>query len=146
MASAKDLFNDDEKESVVAAIRAVELSTSGEIRVHIDDRCDGDAFQRAVKVFIHLNMDKKPFRNAVLIYVAVKDKKFSIVGDIAIHEKVGEKYWKKILVEMEHHFSLGLFTDGIKEAIQTVGHTLSKYFPAIDELDKNTLPDDISFE
>ena len=40
MASAKDFFNEAEKDAIVAAIRKAELHTSGEIRVHVDDRCD----------------------------------------------------------------------------------------------------------
>ena len=67
MASAKDFFNEAEKDAIVAAIRKAELHTSGEIRVHVDDRCDQEVYDRAVKVFQHLRMDTKPFRNAVLI-------------------------------------------------------------------------------
>lgn len=146
MASARDFFNETEKNAVVTAIREVELHTSGEIRVHIDDRCDGVAFQRAVKVFLHLKMDKKPFRNAVLIYVAVKDKKFSVIGDVAFHEKVGDAYWKNISASLHNHFVQGQFSSGIIDAIQTIGKTLTAYFPDVDELDRNILPDDISFE
>lgn len=146
MASAKDFFSEAEKEAVVNAIRTAELHTSGEIRVHVDDRCDGDAYERAVKVFLHLNMDRKPFRNAVLIYVAVKDKKFSVIGDEAIHEKVGDTYWKTVSRQLHNDFKEGRFTQGILNSIQTIGQTLATYFPDVDELDRNNLPDDISFE
>jgi uncharacterized membrane protein len=146
MASAKDFFSEAEQEAIVNAIRAAELHTSGEIRVHADNRCDGDAFKRAQIVFHSLQMDRKPFKNSVLIYVAVKDKKFALIGDEAIHTKVGDSYWKNISQAMQSQFKEGNFTLGIIEAIQTIGQTLAKYFPDIDELDKNTLPDDISFE
>lgn len=146
MASAKNFFNEAEKDAIVAAIRKAELHTSGEIRVHLDDRCDQDVYDRAVKVFQYLNMDRKPFRNAVLIYVAVKDKKFSVIGDEALHEKVGSDYWKRITQQLHDDFRTGLFGNGIIKAITTVGNTLTKYFPDIDELDRNEIPDDISFE
>jgi len=146
MASAKDFFSDAEKQTVVDAIRSAEQHTSGEIRVHMDDRCDGNAYDRAVKIFMHLNMDRKPFRNAVLIYVAVKDKKFSIIGDIAIHEKVGNNYWKDITHQLHDDFKNGRFTQGILNSIHSIGNTLSAYFPHLDELERNSIPDDISFE
>lgn len=146
MASAKNFLKDDEKDAVVAAIRQVELHTSGEIRVHIDDRCEQDAYQRAVTIFEHLNMDKMPFRNAVLIYIAVKDRKFSIIGDEAIHEKLGDGFWKEISRELHNDFENYNFSIGIINTIETIGKELIKYFPNIDELDRNELPDDISFE
>lgn len=146
MASAKDFFNDAEKETVVAAIRNAELHTSGEICVHLDDRCDGNPYNRAIKVFMHLNMDKKPFRNAVLIYVAVKDKKCSVIGDVALHEKVGNDYWKNIIHTLSANFKNGQYEQGIIHAITTIGATLAFYFPNVDDLDRNTLPDEISFE
>lgn len=146
MASAIDFFNEAEKDAIVAAIRNVEMQTSGEIRVHIDDRCDKDAFDRAVNIFQHLNMDKTPFRNGVLIYVAVKDRKFSVIGDEALHHKVGNDYWKEISHQLHTDFASGNYGDGIIKAVNTIGATLAKYFPTVDELDRNVLPDDISFE
>ena len=62
MASAKDFFSEAEQEAIVNAIRAAELHTSGEIRVHADNRCYGDAFKRAQIVFHSLQMDRKPFQ------------------------------------------------------------------------------------
>lgn len=146
MASAKDFFNEAEKDAIVAAIRKAELHTSGEIRVHVDDRCDQEAYDRAIKVFQHLRMDTKPFRNAVLIYVAVKDRKFSIIGDEALHEKVGSDYWKLLTSQLHNDFVAGQYANGILKSIATIGNTLAKYFPDVDELDRNELPDDISFE
>ena len=146
MASAKYFFNEAEQEAIVTAIRKVELYTSGEIRVHVDDRCDQEAFDRAVKLFQHLKMDTKPFRNGVLIYVAVKDRKFSVVGDEAMHEKVGNQYWKAITQQLHNDFQQANYGNGIIKAVETIGATLAKYFPNVDELDRNELPDDISFE
>lgn len=146
MASAKHFLTEAEKNSIVAAIRKAELHSSGEIRVHIDDRCDNDAYDRAVKVFQHLDMDKKIFRNAVLIYIAVKDRKFSVIGDEALHEKVGKDFWKNITEQLHNDFQMNNIGTGICNAIDTIGVALLKYFPAIDELDRNELPDDISYE
>lgn len=146
MASAKHFLMEAEKNSIVAAIRKAELHSSGEIRVHIDDRCDNDAYDRAVKVFQHLDMDKKIFRNAVLIYIAVKDRKFSVIGDEALHEKVGKDFWKNITEQLHNDFQMNNIGTGICNAIDTIGVALLKYFPAIDELDRNELPDDISYE
>ncbi|MFN8237083.1 MAG: TPM domain-containing protein [Chitinophagales bacterium] len=146
MASAKTFLSDVEKDAVVAAIREAELHTSGEIRVHIDDRCDQDAYDRALKVFQSLKMYKTPFRNAVLLYIAVKDKKFAIIGDEAIHMKVHPDFWNVLLQELKENFSNEHFMEGITRCVHTIGTTLSTHFPDIDQLDRNELPNDLSFE
>ncbi len=146
MASAKTFLSDVEKDAVVAAIREAELHTSGEIRVHIDDRCDQDAYDRALKVFQSLKMYKTPFRNAVLLYIAVKDKKFAIIGDEAIHRKVHADFWNTLLLRLKDDFSNQHFMEGISQCVHTIGLILSTHFPDIDQLDRNELPDDLSFE
>ncbi|MBK9328014.1 MAG: TPM domain-containing protein [Sphingobacteriales bacterium] len=146
MASAKTFLSDVEKDTVVAAIREAELHTSGEIRVHIDDRCDQDAYDRALKVFQSLKMYKTPFRNGVLLYIAVKDKKFAIIGDEAIHQKVHPDFWDVVLGNLREDFSSQHFMEGIMKCVQTIGITLSTHFPDIDQLDRNDLPNDLSFE
>jgi uncharacterized membrane protein len=145
MASAKTFLTDLEKDSVAAAIRAAEQHTSGEIRVHIEDTCDGDSYTKAVKIFQQLNMDKTPFRNAVLLYISVKDHKIAIVGDEAIHHKVHNEYWKKIIAQLHDDFAGNRFCTGITHAVNSIGKTLANYFPNLEQLDRNELPNDISF-
>lgn len=145
MISAKNFLTDEEKNKVVTAIRTVETNTTGEIRIHIDDSCDEDVLDRAVEIFYHLRMDKTIFRNGVLIYIAVKNKQFAIIGDEAIHQKVDAHYWKDISFELNNDFQYKQPTEAILHAIQTIGNTLAQYFPALDNFDKNELPNEISY-
>ena len=146
MASSINFLSVSEKDAVVSAIRAAEATTSGEIRIHIDDRCDEEVLDRAVKVFHHLRMDKTVFRNGVLIYIAVRDRQFAVIGDEAIHKKVDDDFWKDISHQLHNSFKNEQAFQGILNAIETIGKTLSTYFPDIDKLDRNELPDDISYE
>ena len=54
----QDFLSKEEQEMIVSAIREAEMNTSGEIRVHIDDTCEGDAYRKAVEVFYRLGMEK----------------------------------------------------------------------------------------
>lgn len=146
MASAKNFFNDEERKAIIAAIRKVEIHSSGEIRVRIEDRCDDNAYDRAVKVFYFLKMDKTSFRNGVLIYIAVRDRKFAVIGDEAIDHKVDNRFWLSITQNLHNDFINQKYTNGVINAIELVGNALIKYFPDVDELDRNELPNDISFE
>lgn len=136
-------FTADQEESIVAAIREAEKNTSGEIRVHIEQRCKGDAFKRATQVFHALRMDATKLHNGVLFYIATQDHKFAIIGDSGINQKVPAGYWESIRDSMQNKFRQGLFTDGLTEGIVATGVMLKQFFPYQKD-DANELPDGIS--
>ena len=144
MSSASNFFTKEQQEYLRQAIMNAELDTSGEIRVHIENTCTGDAMDRALAVFKKLGMIKTESRNGVLIYLAVKNRKFAIIGDEGIHAVVTEIFWESIKNKMMNQFRENHFTEGLVEAITETGIQLKKYFPYKSD-DKNELPDDISF-
>ena len=144
MASIKDFLSQEEKEEVVAAIKEAELNTSGEIRLHIDNKCKEDVMDHAAFVFEKLQMHKTELRNGVLFYLAVKDHKFAILGDAGINAKVPENFWDNIKNHMENLFKQGEFANGLSEGIKMAGEQLKKHFPYQSD-DVNELPDEISF-
>ena len=144
MSSASNFFTKEQQEYLRQAIMNAELDTSGEIRVHIENTCTGDAMDRALAVFKKLGMIKTESRNGVLIYLAVKNRKFAIIGDEGIHAVVTEIFWESIKNKMLNQFRENHFTEGLVEAITETGIQLKKYFPYKSD-DKNELPDDISF-
>lgn len=146
MSSAKNFLKTYEKDLIVATIRKAELETTGEIRVHIDDRCDGDAMDRAIELFYHLKIDKTRFKNGTLIYITTEDKKFAVIGDEAIHEKVGSKFWNDITQKLHKDFTENNYCKGVVESIERISDILKKYFPQTDNLKHNELSDEISFE
>ncbi len=125
-------------------IKEAELNTSGEIRIHIENHCSGDVFQRGVALFHTLNMHSTAQRNGVLFYLAVKDKKFSIIGDKGIDQKVAHDFWDEIKKEMSLSFKEGKFTEGLSDAIEKAGKQLKVHFP-YQSNDTNELSDEISF-
>jgi uncharacterized membrane protein len=143
--SAKNFFSPKQQDIVVAAIREAEKNTSGEIRVHIEDKCEGDAMDKAVVIFKKLKMHKTAQHNGVLFYLAVKSKKFSVIGDKGINEKVPADFWDGIKDKTIAHFKDGEFAQGLSEAIRECGVQLKTYFPYNND-DKNELSDDISFK
>jgi len=140
------LFTEEQKSRILKVIKEAELDTSGEIRVHIENTCtSGDAFTRGVELLFKLQMHKTAQRNAVLFYLAVKDKKFSIVGDEGINNVVPPNFWDDIRNNMAKCFREGEFTEGICQAIDEAGRQLKAHFPYHSE-DKNELSDEISFD
>jgi uncharacterized membrane protein len=142
--SARYFFSPEEQQHIRLAIQNAELDTSGEIRVHIENVCSGEVLDRAAHLFKQLGMNKTQLRNGVLIYLAVKTRKFAIIGDSGINKVVPPDFWDDIKRKMADHFKSNSFEKGLYEAIKAVGEHLKTYFPYQND-DVNELPDDISF-
>ncbi len=138
----KKFLTKEEQLSVLQAIADAEKETSGEIRIHVTDKCKGDILDSAAHFFRRLKMHKAELRNCVLVYLAISDRKFAVIGDAGIHSKVPEGCWDNIKGQMAVHFSKKDFVTGLKEGILLIGHQLKEYFP-YDK--KNEHSKDISF-
>ena len=145
MPNARQILNNKEDSQVVEAIKRAELNTSGEIKVHIENHCRGDVEERSLFVFNHLKMNETKQRNGVLIYLAVKDHKFAILGDEGINNVVEADFWTDIRDLMATAFKEGHFAEGLEQGIQRCGEKLKTYFPYQSD-DINEIPDDISYE
>lgn len=141
---AESFFTKQEKEDISQAIMMAELDTSGEIRVHIENTCKEDVLDRAAYLFRTLGMDRTEKRNGVLIYLAVKNRRFAIIGDTGINQVVPENFWNDTKEIMLNHFRDGKYTDGLIAAIESAGTHLKRHFP-YQRNDVNELSDEISF-
>jgi uncharacterized membrane protein len=143
MAQLDRLISKSEQERVVAAIRAAEKQTSGEIKVHVEARCVGKPWPRALALFAQLGLEKTRDRNAVLIYVAVRSRKFALLGDVGIHEEVGSQFWSEAAGRMQGAFRRGALGDGLVGAVEAIGARLAQKFPPRPD-DQNEISDEIS--
>jgi len=142
--SVRNFFSEQEKEDITIAIKNAELDTSGEIRVHVENTCQGDVKDQAAYFFEKLEMHKTEQRNGVLFYLAIKNRKFAILGDAGINNVVPENFWDDIRDHMLNHFRENNFIDGLVEGITMAGQQLKEHFPYQTD-DVNELPDEISF-
>lgn len=141
---ARDLFTKEDEKAIVDAIKEAELNTSGEVQVHIESHCKGNVLDRAARVFSILKMHKTKLRNGVLFYLAVKDHKYAILGDIGINQLTTDDFWDVIKDHMGEYFKKKELTKGICEGIRMAGEQLKSHFPYQDD-DINELPDEVSF-
>jgi uncharacterized membrane protein len=142
---ASTFFTKEQQAHILDAIKEAEKETSGEIRVHIETRHSGKVLDRAAWIFKRMGMHNTEARNGVLFYLAVRNKKFAILGDSGINEKVSEGFWDKIKVIMESDFREKRFTEGLAKGILMAGNQLKEHFPHLAN-DINELPDEISFD
>ncbi|WP_224485497.1 TPM domain-containing protein [Robertkochia aurantiaca] len=143
MSEVEDFLSSEDEAEVIQAIREAEKTTSGEIRVHLEYGVGKASMERAKEVFHMLKMDNTKEENGVLIYLAVHEHHFAIIGDRGIDRVVPPGFWDSTRDIMQDHFRHKRFKKGLVEGILKAGEQLQKHFPWHHE-DKNELPDDIS--
>ncbi|HMC00355.1 MAG TPA: TPM domain-containing protein [Flavobacteriaceae bacterium] len=142
-ANIEEFLTTTEEQDIVEAIRQAEQNTSGEIRVHLENSSHGNIEKRALEVFYILKMENTKLQNAVLIYVAVKDKQFAIYGDKGINSVVPSNFWDSTKNLIAQHFKQGKFKQGLVEGILKAGEQLKLHFPIAKD-DINELPNTIT--
>jgi uncharacterized membrane protein len=90
-------------------------------------------------------MHQTQIRNGVLIFLAVEDRKFAIIGDKGINDLVEANFWDSIRNQMIEEFKKEQFTVGLCQGIEMIGKKLKTNFPHQKD-DTNELTNDISFE
>ncbi len=114
---------------VRAAIACAENGTSARIAVRVTDEAVSDALAHAREQFHGARLHEHPDRNAVLFLVAPKSRKFAVYGGSAIHERVGEPFWQRLVTEMTPLFAQDRATDGLLLGIERAGEQLRIHFP-----------------
>ncbi|MCX8020689.1 MAG: TPM domain-containing protein, partial [Chitinophagaceae bacterium] len=123
-----------------------EQTTSGEIRVFAESRCSYvDALDRAKEIFFSLKMNQTGEKNAVLIYVAVKDKQMAIYADEGIYSRVNKDWWFQEVEKMASEIRNHDLTTALCDIILDLGQLLKEHYPYQVSCDKNELPDEIVF-
>jgi uncharacterized membrane protein len=139
----REFINQLDEQRIVRAIGDAERQTSGEIRIYVSHKERHDALAFAKNRFQELGMFRTKERNAVLIYIVPRTRQIAIVGDLGIHEKCGEAFWKQIVSAMTLQMKEGKFTEAIVEGIRDIGAVLKQHFPASRD-DTNELSNEIA--
>lgn len=124
-------------------IAELEQQTSAEIRVVVERRAkQPNALVRAEQLFDELAMHQTAERNGVLLYLAFKPHLVAVVGDVGIHQKVGDAFWQAVYQAMKNACQQGEFTQAICDGIRQVAAELACHFP-IQPNDRNELPNQV---
>lgn len=137
-------FSKKEKTAIVDAVRCAEMKTSGEIRVHLERKAREPFYEHAQEIFEKLGMSNTKDRNGVLIFIGLASRRFALLGDEGIHQRVPEGFWDEIVEQMTVDFREDRFAAGIVQAVERTGEKLQAFFPYQRE-DVNELSDEISF-
>jgi uncharacterized membrane protein len=141
-----DFLSAEDRKEIMHAIQSAEEHTSGEIRIFIEQKNKWvSTIRRAEEVFLDLKMQETTYRNAVLIYVAYRDREFAVYGDQGCFQKFPEDFWKLTARYLSVDFIADKKTEGLIQCIQTIGKELANFYPCDNNIKKNELPDEIVF-
>jgi uncharacterized membrane protein len=143
----KELLDRDDQERIVAAIRSAESATTGELRVFLESRCEYmDAMDKAKELFLQLGMANTERRNAVIVYMAIKDHQYAIFGDEEIYKQAGgPAFWQQAAAELKSYLKQGKIAEGLVVCINELASAMAKHFPYDPTITRNELPDEIVF-
>lgn len=140
-------FAKAEQDRIVAAIGAAEQGTSAEIRLFLERDlrpAQSDPYHRAREIFARLGMHETAEHNGVLIYLAIRSRRFAIVGDELLHQRVDDDFWTGVRDQLAAEFAADRFIEGLETGLATLGESLARFFPPHLD-DTNELPDDIAY-
>jgi uncharacterized membrane protein len=146
----RGVLSDDDLEAIARSVVAAESQTHGEIRVHLESRVprrrlfrSHDALTRARHLFADLGMHRTPGRNAVLIYLAIRDRKVAIVADEGVHGRVEDGTWDRVRDHVVDGIRTRSLRHGIIAGVAEAGRVLARHFPRRPD-DVDRLSDSVS--
>ena len=116
------------------------------MRVFIESHCKYvEPLERAAEIFYGLKMDQTAEKNAVLVYVAIKDHQLAIFADQGIHAKTGSEFWQEEVKHMITILTGKIMQPASQRSFRKSGKRCTSIFPYRSDIDKNELPDNIVF-
>jgi uncharacterized membrane protein len=113
---------------IARAIAAAEDGTTGTIAVRIVNDKHLNAIEKAKSEFGHIGLHRHEAANAALVLVAPSARQFAVIGDRALHARVGDEFWNQLTAEMRRYFAYDQMADGIVHAVDRLGEQFRAHF------------------
>lgn len=117
-----------DRRRIAEAIAKAEDGTSGRIAVRLIPDDTVDAFDRAKTEFERLGMRRHQLRNAALILVAPRARRYCVLGDRALHERVDDAFWRDVVAQMQPLLARDDVAGGIVLGVERLGTAFREHF------------------
>lgn len=142
--AVRQFLGEEDFAAIDQAIKAFEKRTSGELVVSFQLISRGDPYREGRRIFKRLKLHQTRERNAVLVVIFLNSRKFAVLGDQGIDEKVPAGFWDQTVATMGAHFREQRYREGLVEGIQLLGGQLAEHFPYRED-DVDELSDEVRF-
>lgn len=131
-------------ERIERALARAEAGTSAEIRVAVSHWYFwGNTRRAAERAFRRLRMTRTRARNAVLVFLVLRRRRFEVLGDVAVDQRFGTEGWARVATALSEGLTSHDVTAGLERGIAALAVELARCFPAGAE-NPNELPDTVS--
>jgi uncharacterized membrane protein len=113
---------------IARAIAVAEDGTTGTIAVRIVNDKHLNAIEKAKSEFAHIGLHHHETANAALVLVAPSARQFAVIGDRALHARVGDEFWNQLTTEMRRFFAYDQTAEGIVHAVDRLGEQFRTHF------------------
>jgi uncharacterized membrane protein len=117
-----------ERAAIARAIAQAEDGTSGRIAVRIVPDAAVDPIERAKHEFGRVGLHRHDRANAALILVAPNARSFAVIGDRALHERVGDEFWSDVVRDGQPYFARGDVAEGVIHVVVRLGEAFKAHF------------------
>lgn len=135
-------MTEEEKLRIARAIREAESRTSAEVRVHVEETC-ADPVARSRELFERFNVAETARRVGIVIYIATESRRMAVLSDVAIDDRLGQRWWRGAEEEARRAFRQNRIADGIILVIEEAGRRLAEFFPRSAD-DVNEMPNRVT--
>jgi uncharacterized membrane protein len=134
MALIDRYFAQSDLRKISEACKQAEQNTAGEVRVSIFSKRPRklrnlNLGEFALAEFQHLGMEKTRDRTGILLLIILAEKKFQILADAGIHQKVEQGTWDTVAAGLSDYFKKGDYLTGIIDNIRQMADVLERHFP-----------------
>lgn len=105
-----------------------------------EERATALAHEQALLEFQRFGLSRTAGRTGVLLFVSLFEHRVVVLGDEAIHGKVGEAHWTATTTAVLAEVARGRLAEGLCAGVQACGAVLAEHFPPLPG-DRNELPD-----
>jgi len=96
--------------------------------------------RRAEQLFLELGLDRTQARNAVLVYLSVRERAVVVLGDLGIHQRLGASTWESLVAEALGARGAPGLLERLEGMVRNLGTKMAQPFPRGAD-DVNELPD-----
>jgi putative membrane protein len=99
--------------------------------------------QRAMVAFVEHGIYRTREENGVLLFASLHERKVVVLGDRAVHEKLGDEHWKRAVDTLVKGIRGGDPAEGFCQAIADIGEEMAKAFPRGSSPQSNEISDEL---
>lgn len=115
---------------ILEVLKHLETQTRVPIHVHLSHSLLGLNLSRKARVlFSRLKLDQSEERIAILILIQIRKRKFVILSDQVLHQKIGQAYWDELSKNFRRDLHFTHFDNALLLFLKTLGITLAWHFP-----------------